>query len=235
MEQAQVIVRKRQAGGVYLKDIIYGANDGIITTFAIVAGVAGASLDGTVVILLGAANLLADGFSMAASNYLGSKSERDYTVRERRMEELELRHEPKEEYAQMSMFLRRKGYTKNDSDAMVPLLSKNKQFWLDIMTREELGVGPPDSLGQPVRAASATFLAFVCAGAVPLMPYFFFANGDVFTMAAISTATALFFIGVLRSSFTGQRWHKAGIEMFLVGGMAAVIAYGVGFLASTLV
>src|SRR3989338_2229571 len=99
MEQA--VVRKHQAGGTYVKDIVYGANDGIITTFAVVAGVAGAGLDSTIVVLLGVANLLADGFSMAASNYLGSKSERDYVMMERRTEELEYHHEPEEERAEM--------------------------------------------------------------------------------------------------------------------------------------
>lgn len=232
MEQA---VKKHPTGGAYLKDVVYGANDGIITTFAIVAGVAGAGLESSVVILLGLANLLADGFSMAASNYLGSKSERDYAMRERRTEEMELHHEREEEFAEMHGFLRRKGYTKKDSDELVPLLSKNKEFWLDIMTREELGISPPDSIGKPVHSATATFFAFVLSGMVPLAPYFFVANGTVFGIASIATASILFIVGASRSLFTGQRWHAAGIEMLFVGGIASIIAYSVGFFVSMLV
>ncbi|OGZ45943.1 MAG: hypothetical protein A3J54_02985 [Candidatus Ryanbacteria bacterium RIFCSPHIGHO2_02_FULL_45_13b] len=233
MEQA--VVRKHQAGGTYVKDIVYGANDGIITTFAVVAGVAGAGLDSTIVVLLGVANLLADGFSMAASNYLGSKSERDYVMMERRTEELEYHHEPEEERAEMFGFLRQKGYTKKDSDALLPLLSKNKEFWLDIMIREELGICPPEKGGQSVRSAAATFFAFVLAGIIPLMPYILAIYDDVFGVAVISTALTLFIIGTLRSLFTDQPWYIAGAEMFSVGGIAAVIAYGVGFFVSTIV
>ena len=231
----QVVVRKHRGGGTYLKDIVYGANDGIITTFAVVAGVAGAGVDSTVVILLGIANLLADGFSMAASNYLGNKSERDYIIRERRTEEWELHHEPEEEHVEMTGFLRRKGYTKKDAEQLLPLLSKNKEFLLDIMMREELGISPPEKDGQSTRSATATFFAFVIAGAVPLLPYFFNSNGSLFGLAVVGTATSLFIVGALRCLLTNQRWYNAGAEMLAVGGVAAVIAYGVGFLVSTLI
>lgn len=233
MEQA--VVTKHRVGGAYLKDIVYGANDGIITTFAVVAGVAGASLDSNVVILLGIANLLADGFSMAASNYLGSKSERDYALRERHTEELELHHEPDEEYSEMIGYLRRKGYAKKDAEALIPLLSKNKEFWLDIMTREELGVHPPEKDGQPRRAARATFFAFVLAGAVPLLPYVLNVGGSLFGLAVAGTAASLFIVGALRCLLTNQRWYKAGLEMLTVGGIAACIAYGMGYLVSILI
>ena len=154
---------------------------------------------------------------------------------ERRTEELEYHHEPEEERAEMFGFLRQKGYTKKDSDALLPLLSKNKEFWLDIMIREELGICPPEKGGQSVRSAAATFFAFVLAGIIPLMPYILAIYDDVFGVAVISTALTLFIIGTLRSLFTDQPWYIAGAEMFSVGGIAAVIAYGVGFFVSTIV
>ncbi len=228
-------IKHHRTNGAYIKDVVYGANDGIITTFAVVAGVAGANLDHTVVILLGLASLLADGFSMAGSNYLGSKSERDYALRERRTEEQELHEAPEVEYAEMHGFLRRKGYTKKDTETLLPLLSKNKEFWLDVMMQEELGIAPPDINGNPIRAAFATFVAFIAAGIVPLIPYLFAANGDVFAVAALFTAIILFVVGALRSLFTDQRWYLAGLEMFGIGGVAAVIAYGVGYGVSLVV
>jgi vacuolar iron transporter family protein len=232
MEQKSL--RKHRPAGEYLKDTVYGANDGVITTFAVVAGVAGAQLDYSIVILLGLANLLADGFSMAASNYLGSKSEIDYALRERKTEELEFHHEPEEEYAEMFGFLRRKGYIKKDAEILLPLLSKNKEFWLDVMLQEELGLAPPNTATNPLRGALATFFAFVAAGVIPLVPYLFIETSAVFAAAAVFTAITLFVIGALRSLFTGQKWFIAGGEMLFVGGIAAVIAYTVGFLVSAL-
>ena len=229
------LVKHHAKGGAYLKDVVYGANDGIITTFAIVAGVAGAGVENTIVILLGLANLFADGFSMAASNYLGSKSERAYILRERVAEELELTEEPKVEHAEMFGFLRRKGYAKKDTEALLPLLSKNKEFWLDVMMQEELGIAPLDANSTPIRAASATFFSFTAAGAVPLIPYFFISTGSVFTVAACSTAAMLFIVGASRSLLTGQRWYLAGLEMLFVGGIASLIAYGVGYGVSLVV
>src|SRR3989344_5803491 len=164
---------KHKNGGRHLKDIVYGANDGIITTFAVVAGVAGAGLEHVVVALLGLANLLADGFSMAASNYLGSKSEHDFALRERKTEEIELKETPEEERAEMFGYLRKKGYTKDDADLLVNLLVKKREFWLDIAMKEELGIEMPAVGNKPSRNALVTFFSFVCAGFVPLLPYFF--------------------------------------------------------------
>ncbi|TSC80777.1 MAG: hypothetical protein G01um101429_86 [Parcubacteria group bacterium Gr01-1014_29] len=227
-------VRKHNKSGEYLKDVVYGANDGVITTFAVVAGVAGAGLDSAIVVLLGLANLLADGFSMAASNYLGSKSERDYVMRERDTEEMELHAEPKREHTEMFGYLRRKGYAQQDAKALLSLLSKNKSLWLDIMSHEELGISPPNGASTPVRAARATFFSFVFAGAVPLIPYMVFTGGDLFSIASWSTAVVLFTIGAARSLFTDQRWYTAGFEMLCVGGTAALIAYSVGYLLSVM-
>ena len=226
---------RHQQGGRHLKDVVYGANDGIITTFAIVAGVAGAGLDNIVVVLLGLANLLADGFSMAASNYLGSKSEHDFAMRERKTEEVELKETPKEERAEMFGYLRKKGYTKDDAESLVGLLVKKREFWLDVMMKEELGIYMGPTGNNPSRSAVITFFSFVGVGFIPLIPYFFASNGATFKIAIFCTAAALFTVGALRYRFTGQRWHIAGGEMLVVGGIAAVIAYGVGFFVKTIV
>ncbi|PJE64826.1 MAG: hypothetical protein COU90_01005 [Candidatus Ryanbacteria bacterium CG10_big_fil_rev_8_21_14_0_10_43_42] len=222
--------------GVYIKDIVYGANDGIITTFAVVAGVAGAGLDATVVLLLGLASLIADGFSMAASNYLGSKSEKHFTLRERRVEEMEFKADPHWEYTEMEGILKKKGYTSEDIAVLSPLLFKSKDFWIDIMLQEELGVSPVDEGGHPIKNGAATFSAFVIAGVIPLTPYLFISGTyDTFSTAIIFTAITLFVVGALRSRFTGNSWVLEGFEMLFVGGIAAVIAYGIGYVISSIV
>ncbi len=224
-----------QRGGAYLKDLVYGANDGIITTFAIVAGVAGARLEVSIVLLLGIANLLADGFSMAASNYLGTKSEHAFSARERKTEEQEYHAMPEEEMAEMHGILRKKGYSKEDSFTLGELLRKNKEFWLDIKLKEQLGIDTPNGDESPKRAALATFGAFVGAGVVPLVPYLFASGREgVFALAIVFTATILFVVGALRARFTGRSWYIDGLEMLFVGGVAAAIAYGVGFFVSAI-
>src|SRR3989344_6965769 len=114
MDQKTLPQNKRL--GRHIKDVIYGANDGIITTFAVVAGVAGASLSEITIIILGLASLFADGFSMAASSYLGSKSEKDFFRRERAVESWEFENVPEEEMAEMRSLLKERGYSENEAD-----------------------------------------------------------------------------------------------------------------------
>ncbi|MBI2052768.1 MAG: VIT1/CCC1 transporter family protein [Candidatus Ryanbacteria bacterium] len=212
-------------GGRYLKDMIYGANDGIITTFAIAAGVAGAQLSSSTVILLGAANLFADGFSMAVSNYLGSKSERDFQTREYDREKGKvLSLPPEEEQAEMEKLLVEEGYSVYDAQVLGPLIFKNKRFFADIIMHEEFDEYAHLE-NNPLSHALATFGAFVAAGFIPITPFFFLGG---FLESTIVTAGTLFLIGALRSLFTKRFWILSGLEMLFVGGIAASIAYGVG-------
>ncbi|OGZ46120.1 MAG: hypothetical protein A3C84_05220 [Candidatus Ryanbacteria bacterium RIFCSPHIGHO2_02_FULL_48_12] len=225
-------------GGQYLKDVVYGANDGIITTFAVVAGVAGADLSSYIVFLLGLANLFADGFSMAASNYLGTKSEQDFYIHERSTEEREWQEVPEEELAEMRGILLKRGYSKDDVDQMLPLLFKNKNFWLDLMLKEELALCMPEhfSSKNALKSAVVTFIAFVGAGLIPLAPYFIALPvfSSIFYAAIACTAIALFIVGSLRAIFTRRNIAVSGLEMLFVGGVAASIAYGVGYVMSQL-
>lgn len=222
--------------GKYLKDAVYGANDGIITTFAIVAGVAGADLGASTVLLLGSASLLADGFSMAASSLLAARSERDVYQRERSIEEWELHNRRASELTEMQALFKERGYSPQDAKNLTDLLVKNKDLWLDIMMREELKIAGANTL-EPIRGALTTFFAFVAAGMIPLFSYFFFPSDhpSLFLVASLLTAIALFAVGATRSRFIKQSAFFAGIEMMAVGGIAAVIAYTIGAFVKTLV
>lgn len=168
--------------GKYLKDAIYGANDGIVTTFAVVAGVAGAALSPVTVILLGVANLLADGFSMAASSFLAYRSERDFYKKE-----------------------------------------NNGRAWATENPK-------------PLRSAVTTFVAFVGAGFLPIVPYLKMpTDGDVFSLSAIMAGISFFVVGALRALFTAKSWFWSGMEMFAVGGFASGIAYLTGYFIRTLI
>ncbi len=212
--------------GTYLKDMVYGGIDGIVTTFAVVAGVAGAALDTKIVLILGFANLIADGLSMGVGNYLGTKSENQFQEKERMMEEWEVEHVPEEEKKEIADIYRKKGFTGKDLDRVVEVITSDKKVWVDEMMIGELGMVPGEE-DTPWKNGATTFVAFVIAGFLPLVPYVFGMSGG-FNMAIVMTAIALFVVGSLRALFTKQHWFIAGLEMLGVGAIAAVVAYGIG-------
>ncbi|MBI4114334.1 MAG: VIT1/CCC1 transporter family protein [Candidatus Niyogibacteria bacterium] len=222
--------------GFFLEDGVFGANDGIVSTFAVVASIAGASLSPVIVIIVGIANMFADAFSMATSNYLANKSSRDMYWREHSVEKLEVEDHPATEVEEIRVILARKGYEGEELEKLIGLITKNKKFWIDLMMYEELGFAPPDSKGA-FKHGAATFFSFIFAGSLPLLPYFFLIGDDraPFFWSFIATGCALFFIGALRAYFTKKSWTLSGLEMLFFGGIAALIAYGVGYMLGNIV
>lgn len=158
--------------GALLRDAVFAADDGIITTFAVVAGSMGAALSPTVVVILGFANLFADGFSMATGIYLGVKSE------------------------------------------------------LEFEKEGEKGI---NSHGAPVKHGFVTFISFVIAGFFPLIPYLLGSKVS-FTASTLIVGLSLFLVGAVKGIFTKKSWIKSGLEVFLIGGVAASLAYLAGYL-----
>lgn len=215
--------------GHYFKDIVFAANDGIVTTFAVIAGVAGAELSAGVVLIIGFANLIADGFSMATGNYLGTKSEHDLYKREENIEKHEIEHMRHKETEEVKHILIEKGYAEEDAVKMTELISKNEQYWIDFMMHEEMGLFAPDS-ESPFKKGLVTYVSFFVAGFIPIVPYIMGSNENTFLIASVITAIELFIIGSLRHFFTDRNWLYSGIEMLLVGGSAAIMAYYAGIL-----
>lgn len=225
--------RHQQEHGQYIKSAVYGGLDGIITTFAVVAGVAGAQLSAGIVLILGFANLIADGLSMAIGDYLSTKSEQEYQRAERRREEWEIEHYPEGEKLELVELYVDKGLSQSDAETIVNILANNKKAWIDVMMVEELGIfGSEES---PLKNALVTFFSFGFFGFVPLLAYLAaqfvsaFA-GMTFELACFLTAVTLFALGALKVKITGRNWFKSGLEMLLVGGVAAAAAYGIGVL-----
>ena len=215
----------------YLRDFVYGAIDGIVTTFAVVAGVAGAGLDDRVVIILGAANLVADGFSMAMSNLLGSRAEAQQRARARLEEERHIELVPEGEREEISQIYAAKGLEGETLEAVVEAITADRELWLNTMITEELGYAPSER--SPVRAAATTFAAFVALGALPLLVFALQAASDAdisapFVWSAILAGIAFFAVGTFKSRFVDQAWWKAGFETLALGGAAAVLAYAIG-------
>ena len=228
----------RRPSPSYLADFIYGAVDGAVTTFAVVAGVAGAQLDETVVIILGVANLVADGFSMAASNFLGSSAERQQRERARREETRHIRLVPEGEREEIRQIYRAKGFEGDDLERVVEVITSDRELWTETMMSEELGFGSTQP--NEYRAALATLTAFVVVGFLPLSVYVYDAAvpGDVddaFTWSAIMTGVAFLVVGAMKSRFVDQVWWRSASETLAVGGLAAGLAYAAGALLQSLV
>ncbi|KMK66774.1 VIT1/CCC1 transporter family protein [Puniceibacterium sp. IMCC21224] len=214
-------------GRGYLRDIVYGAIDGSVTTFAIVAGVAGAGLSPVIIVALGIANVLADGFSMAAGNYSGTKTELDNIKRLRRIEERHIADDPDGEKRELRHILHLKGLSGPALDEAVEQIASDKEAWIQIMLEGEYGLAPVDP--EPMRAALATFVAFLVAGMVPLVP-FLLGLELAFQVSTILTLAVFFAIGTYKSIWSLSSWWRSGLETLAIGGIAASIAYFVGTL-----
>lgn len=219
--------------GKYIKSIIYGGLDGTITTFAAVAGVAGASLAPGIVLIIGFANLIADGLSMSIGDYLSTKSEREYNKAEREREAWEVEHYPEGEKKELTELYVAKGMQEADAKAVTEIISKDKKSWVDIMMVEELGI--LDSDENPLFNALATFASFFIFGFLPMLMYVLalfipYLKPIQFPLACIVTALTLFSLGAIKTRITGKSWFLSGMEMMLVGGVAAVAAYVIGML-----
>lgn len=209
----------------YLRDWVYGGIDGGVTTFAIVAGAAGANMSVRVALILGFANLLADGLSMAAGNYSATKAELDEGERLREVERKHIALVPEGEREEMRQIFAGKGFPPDEVERLVALITRNENAWADTMLVEEYGVLPvPRS---PSRAAASTFAAFVVCGLVPLGPIIL-GLPAAFSLATVLTGVTFAVIGAGKSLWSLAPWWRSAAETFLIGMGAAVVAYGVG-------
>ena len=224
-------------GAQYVGDIIYGGLDGIITTFAIVSGVAGAQLESGIILVLGLANLIADGFSMAAGAYLSLKSEQAYYDKEKERELWEVENFPEGEKQEMHQIYLQQGYTPEEAAQLVDIKSRDPKRWVDAMMIDELRMTRDDR--KPMLSGLTTFISFIIAGSVPLLIYLVgLVHVDVpssFEISILLSALALFGLGTAKVRITLQNPFQSGFEMPVVGGLASGVAYAVGALLRNLI
>ena len=223
---------RHETAGLYLSEFVYGAIDGTITTFAVVAGVTGAALSPMIVVILGVANLIADGFSMGCSSYLSGQAQSDYIKKERKREMLEVKTIPETERAEVRAIMRRKGFVGKNLDRAVAVITSNKKVWVDTMMADELGL--VESSKSPIKTAAMTFFGFLVIGVIPLLAYllaFWFPlfRINTFEIACLLTFVALFIVGAIKKQFTQKSLFRSAFETVSVGGIAAVIAYYIGY------
>lgn len=216
----------------YLRDWIYGGIDGAVTTFAVVTGVVGANLSTAVILIMGFANLVADGFSMAASNYLGTKAERDDFEHLKAVEFEHIDKVPEGEREEVRQIFRGKGFEGEDLERAVALITSDRTLWVRTMLAEEYGL--PSEIRSPWLAAFSTLSAFCLCGLAPLVP-FLFGGQYALWLSMIVTGVVFFIIGSAKSRWSTISWWRSGLSTLLVGAIAAALAYGVGVLLGRLV
>jgi vacuolar iron transporter family protein len=228
-------IRARLAAGPrlsYLRDWVYGGIDGSVTTFAVVTGVVGAHLSPTVILILGAANLLGDGFSMAASNYSGTRTERQEHETLRRQEKRHIDSDPAGEREEVRQLFSAKGFQGEELERVVSVVTAEEDRWIRFMLAEEYGL--PSQIRSAFAAAMATFSAFLLCGFIPLLP-FVFRLPNPFAISLAMTLAVFFAIGSAKSCWLTESWWRAGLETLAIGSAAAALAYAAGTIIGRMV
>ncbi len=234
-EHTPEAIRARLAEGPktsYLRDFIYGGIDGSVTTFAIVTGVAGAQLSSTIILILGVANLIGDGFSMAAGNYSATRTERQEAEALRSQESRHIDDDPEGEREEVRQILASQGFSGVELERALGVVTARRDRWIRFMLAEEYGL--PRVIRSARLAAASTGVAFLVCGLVPLLP-FVLDLPNPFTISAVATLAVFFAIGSIKSRWLVVSWWRAGLETLLIGSVAAALAFTAGALIKGLV
>ena len=212
-----------------LRAAVLGINDGLVSNFSLVMGVAGGVSDTGIVLLAGIAGLLAGAFSMAAGEYVSMRSQRDVYEYQIDLERTEIEIRPKEEEEKLAQIYQAKGLSRDEASTIAKRMMLDPEIVLDTITREELGLNPTE-LGSPLGASFSSFIAFVAGALVPIVPYIFDADTNAVILSAILSAVALLSVGATLSWMTNKSAIRGALRMVLAGGAAATVTFAVGSL-----
>jgi VIT1/CCC1 family predicted Fe2+/Mn2+ transporter len=217
----------------HFDDFIYGSIDGAVTTFAIVAGVVGAGLSPGIILILGFANLFADGFAMASANYQASKAKNEFIEMKRKEEEWEVENLKDQEKEEIREIYRKKGFKDELLDEIVRTITSRKKVWVDTMMKEELGLIEDEKA--PLNSSISTFIGFNVIGIIPLIPFIIFImfdlelNSNTFVYSTIFVIVAFVIVGMIKGKIVKKSMIRSGIYTLIIGGIAAIVAYIVGY------
>lgn len=215
----------------YVSEFVYGGIDGAITTFAVVAGAAGANAEIKWVLIFGFANLIADGFSMSVGNFFSTKADRDNFEKHKAIEYWEVENLTEKEVEEIREIYAAKGFKGELLEQVVEVITSDKDVWVDTMMKEELEM--VKDTRTPVQTAMATFLSFMAVGLIPLLSYIVAAlapidQTNLFLFSCLGTGVGLLIVGYLKSQITSESTIKSIGQTLLLGGIAAALAYYVG-------
>lgn len=227
-----------QSEGGLLKPVIFGGLDGILTSFAIVAGAAGGKLSPEVVLILGFSNIFADALSMGVGEFLSSKANNEWILSERRREEWEMENYPQGEIQEMIDIYIERGMSDVDATSVITTMAKYKDFFVDLMMVHELELQVPekDHIKESCKEGLVMFCSFAILGSMPLLGYViipisfpYLGEESLFLSACVITGVVLFLLGCLKSTFCSQHWIISGTESLLLGGACATVAFTIGY------
>lgn len=221
----------------YLGEFVYGGIDGCVTTFAVVAGAVGAGLDSAIIIILGFANLLADGFAMSVGAYLSTKSEKANYFKHRQRKYAQIEQAPALEKQTIRSVYKDKGFDGVLLEQVVDVITVDKEVWTNVIMREQLEMIEEDK--SPFMMGLMTYISFISIGLIPLsiyvIDYYSPINRNLFLIASLLTACGFIFIGWLKTYINQTPILKGILETLLLGGIAAAVSYFVGDLLENLI
>ncbi len=223
-------------GGGKIRSILLGLNDGLISTFTLLVGVAAATIASTgsnsIVILTGFAAMVSGAISMGLGEYISSKSEYNYIKNELKKERAEIELFPEEEKEEVREIFEKMGLDGDTLNSCVHTITSNKQVWLDFLTKSELGLEEPEN---PILGAIFTFLSFVSGSFLTLFAYFFDIGFISLIISSVVSFSMLFIAGALKTKITGESTLKSGLEMIIIGIVAFIASYGIGTMLEQLI
>ena len=229
-----VLERWHRAGqGASLRNFVFGTSDGLVTVLAFVAGVSASLAERRLVLLAGLSEMFAGALSMGLGALLGARAERDLYRRERAREAREVKEVPHLEREELREIYGKKGFSGDDLERVVDVLTANQERWIDTMMSEELGLAEP--IESPLRAGLVVGLSYLLAAAVPLAPYLVLPLRAALAGSLVLTSIALFAVGVAKARFTQRKLARAGMETLVAGLAGTAVCYGIGQLAVLLI
>jgi VIT1/CCC1 family predicted Fe2+/Mn2+ transporter len=222
--------RHRSVGGNALRAAVLGGNDGLVSNFSLVMGIAGATSGQSEVLLTGLAGLLAGALSMALGEWISVKSSQELYENQMQLEMEELETNPEGEEKELALIYITKGIPEAQARTMASEIIANKDHAHEILIKEELGINPEDLKGSAMEAAITSFILFAIGAIIPVIPFFFLSGISAVLVSALLSAMGLFLIGAAITLFTGKTIWYSGARQVFFGLAAAAITYGIGTL-----
>jgi VIT1/CCC1 family predicted Fe2+/Mn2+ transporter len=220
--------RHRSVGGNALRAAVLGGNDGLVSNFSLVMGIAGATSGQKEVLLAGLAGLLAGALSMALGEWISVKSSQELYENQMQLEMEELETNPEGEERELVLIFMTKGMTEEQAKQMAADIMQNKESAHEMLIKEELGINPEDLKGSAMEAAVASFIFFAVGAIIPVLPFFFWGDMKAVLISSVMSAFGLFLIGGSITLFTGKSLWYSGFRQVLFGLIAAAITFGIG-------
>ncbi len=219
--------------GENLRQAVFGANDGLVSTFGLVAGLIGAGLPQGILVLANIVNMIAGGMSMGLGSYLATKSQRELNEKLRANELNKIRTQRSKAEAELLFLLREQGIPARELKHHSAEIMQREEDWLEFIMDRRHGLAAA-SFPNPIKGGAIMFIVFILCGLVPIAPLFFLTGGRALVLSAILTAIALFFVGALKQKFTGRTFFSLGMENLLIGAITGSVGFIAGSITASL-